>query len=176
MTPEQFVFSELLRILQQLPPWAAETVQEYRTLLSEAQAERDALQAECDALRRGHDKTHQLIDRALAVLTVDRICYHFAQRSGNEAKRKLGQSVIDAIEILTGEMDFESEQEYLTVLSALKKAQDQKIGELQARVDGALAALGETSKPALWESFWRALDNMVAAQNKAIEILTGEGE
>jgi len=47
---------------------------------------------------------------------------------------------------------------------------------LQARVDGALAALGETSKPALGESFWRALDKMVAAQNKAIKILTGEGE
>lgn len=72
-------------------------------VLDDVLKQRDAPQAECDALRRGHDKTHQSIDRALA-------------------------------------------------------------------------ALSETNKPALGQSFWRALDKMVAAQNRAIEILTGEGE
>lgn len=71
--------------------------------LAEAQAERDVLQAECDALRRGHDKIHQRIDRALA-------------------------------------------------------------------------ALQESKQPALGQSFWRAMDKMVATQNEAIKILTGEGE
>lgn len=47
---------------------------------------------------------------------------------------------------------------------------------LQARVDGALAALQESKQPALGQSFWRAVDKMVADQNKAIKILTGEGE
>lgn len=47
---------------------------------------------------------------------------------------------------------------------------------LQARVDRVLAALQESKQPALGQSFWRAMDKMVAAQNKAIEILTGEGE
>lgn len=61
------------------------------------------------------------------------------------------------------------------LMDQLSEAQAER-DALQARVDGALVALGETSKPALGESFWRALDNMVAAQNKAIEILTGEGE
>ena len=80
-------------------------------------------------------------------------------------------------ELLSREMEqstgmSQRERELFNQCENLKAERD----TLQARVDGALAALGETSKPALGESFWRALDKMVAAQNKAIEILTGEGE
>lgn len=90
MTHEHFVFSELLRILQQLPPWAAETVQEYRTLLSEAQAERDALQARVDGA-------------LLPLKSVAGVARHWAKYSGSADKSDMGCVVVKAIEILAGE-------------------------------------------------------------------------
>lgn len=69
-------------------------------VLEDVLKQRDALQAECDALRRGHDKTHQSIDRALAALTV------VAPKLGRSAFGLIDyyyKSIQEAIKILTGE-------------------------------------------------------------------------
>lgn len=62
--------------------------------------QRDALQAECSALRRGHDKTHQSIDRAIAQLSLK---YNDQLFSEHYILRLKTEDIKRAIEILTGE-------------------------------------------------------------------------
>lgn len=154
MTPEQR--RELLSREMEQSTGMSQRERELFNQCENLKAERDALQAELSSLKTDMFVLNNDMGYTTGIL----------------------DDVLKQRDALRAELE-DVDNERINVIAdaeAVLRESAKKQDALQARVDGALVALGETNKPALGQSFWRALDNMVAAQNKAIEILAGEGE